>query len=89
MKLPNIGSAIADKLISIGVDTPEKLKMVGTEEAFFKEFQRSGWQKGMCSCYLYALEGALTGVPWNKIPQKRKTELLGYVHNLRASFSEK
>lgn len=85
MNIINIGEKIADKLINIGVQTPKDLEKIGPEEIFLRHFEKYGWQKGMCSCYLYALEGAITQKKWNEIPRKRKKELCDFVKKVRKS----
>jgi DNA transformation protein len=86
MQCMNIGERIANRLIDVGIKTPQDLQKIGTEEAFIRNFEKYGWEKGMCSCYLYALEGAITGKKWNKIPEKRKTELRDFVKKIRQNL---
>lgn len=86
MQLPNIGKKIANRLINMEITTPEKIKELGPEEIFLRNFQKYGWEHGMCSCYLYALEGAITGERWNKIPENRKKELCAFVKKVRNSI---
>ena len=85
-KLPNIGKTTEEKLLDIEVDTFEELKKLKPEGVFLRIFEKYGWQKGMCSCFLYALEGAITGKKWNKIPEKRKKELCAFVKEVRQSL---
>ncbi len=86
LKLRNIGKRIAEDLEEIGVYTPEELKKVGPEEVMLRIFEKKGWQKGMCTCFLYALEGAITDTRWNEIPERRKKEFLKFVKELRGSL---
>jgi DNA transformation protein and related proteins len=86
MKLKNIGKKSVQRLLDIGVETPAQLKEIGPEEIFLRIFEKNGWESGMCSCFLYALEGAITGERWNEIPEKRKKELVEFVHSVRKSL---
>ncbi|MDH3325025.1 MAG: TfoX/Sxy family protein [Candidatus Peregrinibacteria bacterium] len=88
--LINIGDAIASDLNKAGVKDLKEMTKLGTEEIFFRHFQaQGGWKKGMCSCWLYVIEGAITNTKWNEIPSKRKKELCEYVKKVRESFSPK
>lgn len=85
--LINIGPAIGKNLEDIGLKDLEDMKKVGTEEIFFRHFQQQGgWGQGMCSCWLYTIEGTITNTKWHQIPQKRKDELKKYTKDLRESF---
>jgi DNA transformation protein len=86
MNLKNIGVKCAEKLYEVGICTEEQLKELGTEEVFWRIFEKKGWERGMCSCFLYAVEGAITNERWNKIPEKRKKELVDFVHSVRKSL---
>ncbi|MBT3348758.1 competence protein TfoX [bacterium] len=85
-KLPNLGEKCAHRIFESGVETPEQLSTLGPEEVFLRIFEKHGWQPGMCSCFLYAIEGAITGEKWNEISDTRKKELRDFVHAVRASF---
>ncbi len=85
-KLPNLGEKSVQRLLEVGVEMPEQLKQLGPEEIFLRIFEKNGWEQGMCSCFLYALEGAITGERWNEIPEKRKKELVAFVHSVRKSL---
>jgi DNA transformation protein and related proteins len=85
-KLPNIGEKTMQRLLEIGIETPEQLSELGPEEIFLRIFEKNGWEQGMCSCFLYALEGAITGERWNEISEKRKKELVAFVHSVRKSL---
>ncbi len=85
--LRNIGKKTAKNLESMGVSDLEEMKKIGTEELFFKYFQhKGGWNSGMCTCWLYAIEGAITDTDWWKIPDKKKEKFKKYVKDLRESF---
>ncbi len=84
--LKNIGNRTAERLLDAGIDTPAKLKKLGPKEALIRMWSASGGQMCLCSCLLYALEGAITGETWNLIPQTRKDELKKFMTDFRKSF---
>ncbi len=87
--LRNIGKKTAKSLDKMGISDLEEMKKIGTEELFFKYFQsKGGWKSGMCSCWLYAIEGAMTDTDWWKIPDKKKEKFKKYVKDLRNSFKQ-
>ena len=70
--LTNIGKEMASKLISVGIDTPEKLIESGSKEAFFKLKEK---YPQVCLVHLYTLEGAVSNVEYNKLSEAKKKEL--------------
>ena len=88
-KLKNIGPRTAANLRKMGIKNLDEMKKLGTKELFWRYFESSGgWHSTMCSCWLYAIEGAITNTHWTQISAKKKTELRKYVHDLRNSFSQ-
>ena len=73
--LTNIGKEMASKLISVGIDTPEKLIESGSKEAFFKLKEK---YPQVCLVHLYTLEGAVSNVEYNKLSEAKKKELKEY-----------
>ncbi|MCI8604536.1 MAG: hypothetical protein HFE79_10395 [Ruminiclostridium sp.] len=78
--LTNIGKEMASKLISVGIDTPEKLIESGSKEAFFKLKEK---YPQVCLVHLYTLEGAVSNVEYNKLSEAKKKELKEYSDKLR------
>lgn len=68
----NIGKDTETKLIQVGVDSFEKLKTIGIEEAFIR---LQTIDPGACLCLLYGLDGAVNDTKWNKLAPERKKEL--------------
>ena len=68
----NIGKEMARKLVTVGIDTAEKLMESGAEQAYF---QLKAVYPQVCLVHLYALEGAIRNVEFNSLPQRRKQEL--------------
>lgn len=70
--MPNIGKVVAEKLIEVGISTPEELREVGAEQAFIR---LQTIDEGACLCMLQGLEGAVQGIRWHNLPKERKEEL--------------
>jgi len=71
--LPNIGKTLASKLIQSGIISGEELKQLGSEKALLKIATLEN--SGVCINMLYALEGAIQGIRWHALSDKRKKEL--------------
>lgn len=78
--MENIGKEMARKLTAVGIDSPEKLMEIGSKQAFF-------WLKetfpNVCLVHLYALEGAITGQEYNRLPEETKKDLKSFSDFLR------
>ena len=75
----NIGKVLADRLAEVGIDSPEKLKAVGSENAFAR---LKTVDSGACLSMLCALEGAVQGVRWHNLDSARKAELKEFLRML-------
>lgn len=74
--LRNIGSAIADRLESVGLKTVGDLKRIGPAKAFnLVKDAHPGVAIPVCY-YLYSLRGALEGKHWNALADNTKSRLL-------------
>lgn len=62
LKLPNIGKVLADQLLHVGIDTPEKLREIGSKQAWLNI---RSVDPSACYNRLCALEGAIEGVRWH------------------------
>ena len=71
-ELPNIGHVVAEKLNQVGISTPEELRAIGTEQVFIR---LQTIDETACLSMLQALEGAVQGIRWHKLPKERKEEL--------------
>lgn len=71
-KLPNIGKALAGKLENVEISTPDKLKEIGSKEAFMRI---KLVDQEACINMLCALEGAVQGIRWHNLSQEHKNEL--------------
>lgn len=73
--LPNIGPHAAQQLTEVGIGSAEALKEVGAEDAWLK---MKTIDPGVCLHQLYALEGAVQGIPKKELPPERKAELKAF-----------
>ena len=62
--LQNIGPATAERLYSVGIKTPEQMKLSNPEELYEKLKRKSGGK--LDKCVLYQLRGAVLDIPWPK-----------------------
>jgi len=60
--LRNIGPATAEKLYSIGIETPKQMKQSDPEILYEKLKRKSG--KKLDKCVYYQLQGAILDIPW-------------------------
>jgi DNA transformation protein and related proteins len=72
-KLPNIGPYLCELLMAIGVKDEITLRNMGSENAIIKISTLKN--SGACINMLYAIEGAIQGIRWHKLNEKRKQEL--------------
>jgi DNA transformation protein len=73
--LPNIGKVVAEKLVQVGITTPEELKTIGTEQAFIR---LQTIDEPACLSMLQGLEGAVQGIRWHYLPKDREEELKAF-----------
>jgi DNA transformation protein len=76
-QMPNIGKVVADKLIQVGITTPDELCAIGSEQAFIR---LQTIDETACFSMLQALEGAVQGIRWHNLPRERKEELKEFLH---------
>jgi len=72
--MQNIGKELEKKLVHAGINTAEELKVMGSEEAFIRI---KSHYPNVCLVHLMALEGAVSGTEYNRLPddvKKRLTE---------------
>ncbi|UCD48843.1 MAG: TfoX/Sxy family protein [Phycisphaerales bacterium] len=72
--LPNIGEALARKLIAAGIETPSELKRLGSVEAL-RRVRDMPQVRVPCMNMLCALEGAIQGIRWHDILRSERKGL--------------
>lgn len=70
---PNLGPKSESILAAIGVTSPDQLRRLGAVAAYAMA-RRSGAKVSLN--LLWALEGALTGRPWQQVAREDRTSLL-------------
>ena len=78
--LPNIGSTLAKKLSTIGIDSQSELQAKGAEDTFIKLMTVD---EHACLNMLYAIEGAIQGMRWHGLDRERKMELKEFYNSLQ------
>lgn len=76
--LPNLGPASQRMLAAAHIHTPDELRTLGAVQAFWQVRQAHMQQLGkpVSLNLLWALEGALTGLPWQTVARVHRTSLL-------------
>jgi len=72
--MPNIGAALAEKLLAAGIETPSALKRLGSVEALCR-IRSASPDDEPCMSMLCALEGAIRSIRWHGIPRGERVEL--------------
>ncbi|MCZ8167108.1 MAG: TfoX/Sxy family protein [Betaproteobacteria bacterium] len=78
--LPGLGPASAAMLRSAGIRSVVHLRRLGSARAFLR-VQAAGQRPSLN--LLWALEGALTGVPWREVARLERTRLLLELEDLK------
>lgn len=78
----NIGKEMERKLISVGIDTPEKLIELGSKRAFAK---LKAAYPSVCLVHLYTLEGAIYNTEYNRLSEDTKKELKAFGDSLKTT----
>ena len=79
--LPNVGKVLEDNLRKINIVTPEQLRQIGAEEAFFRI--RMVVDPGACLHMLYGIQGAIEGIPDKFLSDQTKERLRLFYKTLR------
>lgn len=77
--MPNIGGAVAKRLVDAGISDPEQLRGIGSREAFARIRRVDG---NACYSMLCALEGAIQGVRWHYLSDEVKRDLKEFYDSL-------
>lgn len=68
----NIGKEMEKKLVSVGIDSAEKLIETGSKQSFLKLKET---YPNVCLVHLYTLEGAICNIEFNSLSEDKKKEL--------------
>jgi DNA transformation protein and related proteins len=72
-ELPNLGPKSAEVLARAGITSLEQLRQLGSVPAYVRA-KRTGANVSLN--LLWALEGAITGLPWKEVARTHRTSLL-------------
>lgn len=78
--LKNIGKEIERKLKTVGINSAEELKQIGSKDAFFRLKMR---YPEVCLVHLYTLQGAIDNIEYNRLSEKTKQELKEFSDELK------
>ena len=73
--LKNIGKEIVRKLKTIGINTAEELKEIGSKDAWFRLKLK---YPEICLVHLYTLEGAISDMEYNQLSEETKRDLKAF-----------
>ena len=79
ISLRNIGRNIEKRLKAVDISTAEELKRVGSKEAFIR---LKSHDPRVCVTYLYTLEGAVSDIEYNDLPEYVKKDLKDFSNGL-------
>ncbi len=71
--LRNLGPKSQAMLAAVGITSPQQLRKLGSVAAYSK-VKRSGTNASLN--LLWALEGAITDLPWQQVAREHRTSLL-------------
>ena len=71
----NIGKEMEKKLKSVGITSAEELRKVGSKEAFVRIKLYYTNICMICPVHLYTLEGAISDMEYNQLPESVKQDL--------------
>jgi DNA transformation protein len=72
--LPNLGPRSQALLMAAGITSIEALRQLGSVAAYAQARRAAGARASLN--LLWALEGALTGLPWQVVAREHRTSLL-------------
>ena len=70
--MKNIGKEMGKRLISVGIESSEKLIEVGAKDTFLRQMQK---YPNVCLVHLYTLEGVIHDTEFNGLSEDTKKEL--------------
>lgn len=78
--LPNIGSVVERQLNEVGIKTSDKLKQIGSKQAWLliKSIDDSACMHRIC-----ALEGAIKGIKKALLPPEEKADLKAFYNTYK------
>lgn len=78
--LKNIGKEIERKLKTVGINSAEELKQIGSKNAFIR---LKIHYPEVCLVHLYTLQGAVDDIEYNRLSENTKHELKEFSDTLK------
>ncbi|SJZ97853.1 TfoX/Sxy family DNA transformation protein [Anaerorhabdus furcosa] len=78
--MKNIGKEMKKKLESVGIDSVEKLKCIGSKDAFIHLRMK---YSNICLVHLYTLQGAIDDIEYHNLPENMKSDLKKFSKELK------
>jgi len=78
--LRNIGEELEKKLEAVGIETVEMLEEVGSKGAFVRI---KSYYPNVCLVHLMALEGAISDIEYNHLPDDVQRDLKEFSNNFK------
>lgn len=79
-KLINISIKLESQLNTVGINTVQQLKEVGSKQAWLKI---KAFDPSACYNRLCALEGAIQGIRWHNLSDETKEELKSFYYRFK------
>lgn len=80
IKMPNIGSVLAERMAEADITTVQKLREIGAKTAFVRV---KTVYPDACINHLYAIEGAIQNIRWHNLSQHAKQELRNFYNTIK------
>ncbi len=74
--LKNIGKEIERKLKTIGINSAEELKEIGSKDAWLRLKLK---YPEICLVHLYTLEGAINDIEYNQLSEEKRNDLKAFI----------
>ncbi len=80
VSMKNIGKELEKKLNAVGIRSAEELVHTGSKEAFFRLKMKF---PNVCLVHLYTLQGAVSDIEYNRLPDDVKRDLKSFSDGLK------
>ena len=78
--LPNISTVLSQKLMDVGICSPDELKNIGSKDAFVRIRLKD---PTACFSMFCAIEGAIQGIRWHFLDADVKKDLRAFFDSLK------
>lgn len=78
--MTNIGVALSNKLVKVGITSSEELLEQGANQTFLK---LKAEYPDVCINHLYAITGAVEGIRWGQLSEDKKQEVREFYNSFK------